>query len=174
MDPPLEPPIEGRISSFVTQIPLSSIQPDATDPVDATPPIRLSQLGASYLRAALTHQQTLNQLVPTLHYQYAALRIALSHLDHNILTISGTFDAIAMNAQRELDKQSTLLAGVDADLDMINRVSVHRDFVSLSVRRAMDAGERGRTLGDYVSKEKMRQVADACSRSHGECCSSRS
>ncbi|OBZ67506.1 hypothetical protein A0H81_12706 [Grifola frondosa] len=53
--------------------------------------------------------------------------------------------------KRELDKQTKLLTGLDGDLEVIRKVKVHREFVSATVRKAMDAGEKGRTLGDYVS-----------------------
>jgi autophagy-related protein 11 len=50
---------------------------------------------------------------------------------------------------------------------MASRVQIHREFMSSAVQRAMDAGSRARTLGDYVSNEKMRQVADTCRGTHG-------
>ena len=48
-------------------------------------------------------------------------------------------------------------------------MSIHRDFLSETYRKAMDQGQKARTLGDYVSQPKMRQVADTCRRSHGAC-----
>jgi autophagy-related protein 11 len=39
--------------------------------------------------------------------------------------------------------------------------------MSPAVRKAIDSGERPRTLGDYVSNVKMKQVAETCSRTHG-------
>jgi hypothetical protein len=50
---------------------------------------------------------------------------------------------------------------------MASRVLIHREFMSSAVQRAMDAGSRARTLGDYVSNDKMRQVADTCRGTHG-------
>ena len=37
-----------------------------------------------------------------------------------------------------------------------------------STRKAVEAGERARTLGDYVSNVKMKQVAETCARTHGD------
>lgn len=78
-----------------------------------------------------------------------------------------------MGARRELDKQASLLAGLDADLQIINRVKIHVEFMSPAVRKAIEAGEKSRTLGDYVSDAKMRQVADICARAHGKRLSTR-
>lgn len=142
------------------------LQPPIEDTITATPPFRPSQLGASYLRAAHTHHQAIAHIFVTLQYQHSALRIASNSLDLNVLAISDAFDGISANAQRELDKQAALLAGISVDLEMVTRVNIHRDFVSSAVRRAMDAGERGRTLGDYVSSVKMRQVAGTCENTH--------
>lgn len=73
-----------------------------------------------------------------------------------------------LTASRDLDRQAILLAGVDADLDLIGRVEIHIEFMSSAVRKAIENGERPRTLGDYVSNAKMKQVAEACARTHGE------
>ena len=99
--------------------------------------------------------------------QHSALRIASTVLDLNVLNVADVFDGVAAGAQRELEKQATLIASVDADLEMASRVQIHREFMSSTVQRAMDAGSRARNLGDYVSAEKMRHVADTCRRTHG-------
>ncbi|TFY80935.1 hypothetical protein EWM64_g3076 [Hericium alpestre] len=51
-------------------------------------------------------------------------------------------------------------------MDMIARVYVHRDFLSPAMRKAVDAGERGRTLAQYVHRDKMQQVFEMCRRAH--------
>jgi autophagy-related protein 11 len=84
-----------------------------------------------------------------------------------VLNVADVFDGVAAGAHRELEKQATLINNVDADLEMASRVQIHREFMSSAVQRAMDTGSRARTLGDYVSAEKMRHVADACRRTHG-------
>lgn len=84
-----------------------------------------------------------------------------------MLNVADVFDGVAAGAHRELEKQITLITSVDADLEMASRVQIHREFMSSAVQRAMDAGSRARTLGDYVSNEKMRQVAETCRRTHG-------
>lgn len=60
-----------------------------------------------------------------------------------------------------------MLGGLEADLDIIRRVRVHTDFVSPTVRKAIESGEKHRTLGDYVSNVKMMQVAETCAKSNG-------
>jgi autophagy-related protein 11 len=102
-----------------------------------------------------------------MRYQQSALRIASTVLDVNVLNVADVFDGVAAGAQRELEKQATLIASVDADLEMASRVQIHREFMSSAVQRAIDAGSRARTLGDYVSGEKMRHVADNGRGTHG-------
>jgi len=103
----------------------------------------------------------------SIHYQHEAIRVATSSLDLHVLAIFDTFDSLATNSKRELQRQSVLLEGLNSDLELIKRVCIHVDFMSSAVRRAIEAGERHRTLGDYVSTEKMRTVAAGCARTHG-------
>jgi autophagy-related protein 11 len=106
-------------------------------------------------------------MLVSLHYQHESIRIAASSLDLHVLAIFDTFDSIANNAKHELEKQAGLLEGLNADLELIKRVRIHVDFMSNSVRRAIEVGERHRTLGDYVSNDKMHAVAAGCARTHG-------
>ena len=138
-----------------------------TDATASTPPIRHTQLATSYARASHLHHEHIQQILRSLHFQHQAIRIASTTLDFNVLAISETFESIALNARKELEKQSSLLAGLDADLELISRVGVHVEFCSAAVRMAIEAGDPHRVLGDYVSKQKMKQVADACMRTHG-------
>ncbi|TFK46861.1 putative peripheral membrane protein [Heliocybe sulcata] len=148
VDPPLQPPLDETIS--------------------ATPPFRPSQFAASSVRIAQAHRDHVTHILSTLQYQHEALRIASDSLDLNVLALAEAFDSIAMAARKELEKQASLLSGLDADLDMISRVNVHAEFLSPAVRKAIESGDRGRTLGDYVSNVKMRQVAETCRRTHSE------
>ncbi|KAI0760334.1 hypothetical protein C8Q74DRAFT_1372225 [Fomes fomentarius] len=143
------------------------LQPPVEDAMASTPPIRISQLASSYVQAALVHVEHLNRTLTSLHYQQRALQISSSALDHHVLATSDSFEALEAIAQRELDRQCKLLSGLEADLEIVSRVKVHKEFLSIAVRRAMDAGEKGRTLGDYVSKVKMQQVAASCAGTHG-------
>lgn len=145
----------------------TDIQADA---IAATPPFRPSQLATSYLRIAHIHHEHINHIVLTLHYQHEAIRIASGSLDLNVLAIVDAFEGIAASSRRELAKQASLLAGLEADLDIISRVRIHTEFMSPAVRQAIEAGEKPRTLGDYVSNVKMKQVAETCARTHGSCC----
>lgn len=102
-----------------------------------------------------------------MHYQHEAIRIASNSLDISVLAIADTFSSIAVVARKELEKQASLLAGLESDLELISRVKVHTEFVSPAVRKAIESGEKHRTLGDYVSNVKMKQVAETCARTHG-------
>lgn len=141
-----------------------------TETIAATPPFRPSVLSSSYLRTAQAHYDEINRTLRSLHFQHEALRIASSSLDFHVLDIQDAFDTISAGAQGELSKQETLLRGLDSDLEIVSRIPVHKEFVSPALRRAMEMGERTRTLGDYVSPQKMKQVADTCQRTHGACC----
>jgi autophagy-related protein 11 len=165
VESPLEPSVEGHDTRTVHWCETDT---SAVDSIAATPPFRPSQLATSYLRTAHIHQEHVNDTVVNLRYQHEALRIASNSLDLNVLAIVDAFEGIASGAQKELDKQEVLLAGVDADLEIISRVKIHAEFMSPAVRKAMEAGDKARTLGDYVSNVKMRQVAETCARTHGD------
>lgn len=109
----------------------------------------------------------MNNTLNSLRYQQEALRIAFTSLDLNVLAIMDVFERISQSAHQDLEKQETLLAGVDSDLEIINRIRLHADFMSPATRKAVEAGEKARTLGDYVSNVKMKQVAETCARTHG-------
>jgi len=143
------------------------VKPSILESLSATPPYRPSQLAASYLRTARTHLEHIVHTVSTLHRQHQAARIAFSSLELNVLAISDVFDGIAVTARKDLERQAALLTGLDADLEIISRVRIHIEFMSPAVRNAIENGERPRTLGDYVSNVKMKQVAEACARTHG-------
>ncbi|EIW55097.1 uncharacterized protein TRAVEDRAFT_172756 [Trametes versicolor FP-101664 SS1] len=142
------------------------LQPPVEDAIASTPPFRISQLAGSYLQTASVHLEHINRTLSSLHYQQNALRISSGALDLHILATSEGFEALSNIAQRELDRQAKLLGGINADLEIVSRVKVHKEFLSASVRKAMEAGDRGRTLGDYVSKVKMEQVANSCMNTH--------
>jgi autophagy-related protein 11 len=84
-----------------------------------------------------------------------------------VLHSEEAYEAFSATGQRELEDQAVLLSSLELDLDMISRIAIHLDFLGENMRRAIEAGDRPRTLGDYVSKEKMRQVALGCSKLHG-------
>ena len=164
VESPLQLPIEGMYAYH---------QPNArsktrTDILSATPPYKPSQLAASYLRSAHVFLEHINHTLATLHRQRQAIKISSGTLDLHVLAITDAFEGIVATATNDLGRQATLLAGVDADLDLIGQVEIHFEFMSPAVRKAIESGERPRTLGDYVSNAKMRQVAEACARTHGE------
>ncbi|KAJ7670582.1 putative peripheral membrane protein [Mycena polygramma] len=144
------------------------LQPPIEDSIAATPPFRPSQLGASYLRTAHSHKEHIGHILASLHCQHEALRIASTSLDLHVLAIVDTFESVAAGSRRELEKQAGLLSGLEADLDIISRVRIHTEFVSPAVRKAIESGDKPRTLGDYVSNVKMKQVADTCARTHDD------
>ncbi|KAF9530274.1 hypothetical protein CPB83DRAFT_763691 [Crepidotus variabilis] len=143
-------------------------QPSIEDVTATTPPIRHAQIAAAYARSSHKHHELIQHYTHSLSFQHQGLQIASKNLDFHVLAIAETFDGIASNAQRELEKQTTLLKGVDADLELISRVAVHVEFCSEAVRAAIEAGDPQRLLGDYVSKQKMHQVKETCLKTHDE------
>lgn len=140
-----------------------------TDNVASASPYRATSLASNYVRTAQLHLEKIQSTQRALRVQQEALRIASNSLDLHVLDIQDAFDTVAFGAERELQRQDSLLKGLDADLQIVTRVPVHKDFVvSSTARRAIEMGERGRTLGDYVSQEKMRTVEITCQRTHGE------
>ena len=108
------------------------------------------------------------QLIDMLKCQMEALRIASSNLDLNLLTISDTYESFAESAQLELRAQEELLRNIDIDLEVISKIKIHPEFLSPAAKKNQENGERSRTLGDYVSNSKMKQVADNCATLHGK------
>ncbi|KAK0192988.1 putative peripheral membrane protein [Armillaria mellea] len=145
-----------------------AFQPPIEESIATTPPFKPSELAASYLTAAHSHHETIKYLHATIQHQHEAVQIASNSLDLNVLAIVDTYDGLSSGFKKELDKQAALLAGLEADLDIISRVRIHTEFVSPAVRKAMEAGDKARTLGDYVSNAKMKQVAETCARTHDD------
>ncbi|KAH8113764.1 hypothetical protein DFH11DRAFT_1856207 [Phellopilus nigrolimitatus] len=141
------------------------LQPPIEDAISSTPPFRPHQLAAAYLHAAHMHSDTVARTSASVRIQLDALSIASRTLDLNILSLSEAFEPFAQGAHRAFETQDLLLSMLDADLAAVAAVRIHPEFLSVAARRAIEVGERSRTLGDYVSHDKMRQVADGCAKS---------
>jgi autophagy-related protein 11 len=118
-----------------------------------------SHLLESYIRAATAHHDFVAHTLTSLHYQHESLRIASTNLDLHVLSLSDAFDQFAQSASKEFDRQATLLTGISADLDIISKLYVHPELLSSNAKR-------GKTLGDYVSRQKMKLVVDTCAKQH--------
>ncbi|KAJ8518823.1 hypothetical protein ONZ45_g4127 [Pleurotus djamor] len=165
VEPPLEPPIEGASRySYLLPLELTS----RSDRIAATPPFRPSELAQSYSQSAHIHVQHVESIMTSLTYQHEAIRVASNSLDNHLLNILDAFESVSLGARKELEKQAALVAGVDADLEIIGRVQVHSDFLSENMRGAIQSGGKPRTLGDYVMYTKMKQVSGSCARTHEE------
>ncbi|KZS87250.1 hypothetical protein SISNIDRAFT_491213 [Sistotremastrum niveocremeum HHB9708] len=122
----------------------------------------------AYSRTARTHLDWIVRTANTLRVQNEAVRIASSSLDMNVLAISEAFKDFSETAQHTLVEQDRLLRDIDTDLEIIARMKIHPEFLSPAVRKSIEAGERPRTLGDYVSNVKMRQVSESCANTNAE------
>lgn len=59
------------------------------------------------------------------------------------------------------------LSSLAINIEVASRIQIHRDFLSPAALRERRAEGSARTLYYYVSGERMRQVVDACQRTHG-------
>jgi autophagy-related protein 11 len=141
-----------------------------TETVASTPPVRPAHLATAYLRAAHAHLSASKHVLSALQHQSRALALSAGALGLRALQLADAGGELLAAARRELARQAALLQGLDADLALVGLVPVHPEFLSAAARRARELGERARTLGDYVSEAKMRQVADTCARTYGGCC----
>jgi autophagy-related protein 11 len=145
----------------------SRVLTHSTETTISTPPARPSQLATAYLRTAHVHLSSAKQHLSSLRHQHSALRLAASALDLRVLQLTDAADELSASAQREMSRQAALLAGLDSDLELVGRIRIHPDFMSKAVRKALEEGAKARTIGDYVSDVKMRQVADTCAKTYG-------
>lgn len=143
MQPPLQPPIEESHS-----------------------PKPSEELGAAFHRAAQTHMQSISRIVDSMRHQCSALRLASSVVDFHVLNVTAVVTDAVTEARQQLDKRASLVAGVDAATELASRVQIHREFVPPAVQRTMDAGGPARTLGHYVSGEKIRRAVEECQTTH--------
>jgi autophagy-related protein 11 len=162
--PQLQPPVEGPSllgTSCTRRVNVS------TESTTTTPRREPSELAASYLRAAQVHQQLIDRTLNSLQYQQSALRIASSALDLHLLDVTNVFNSVAAGTRQELEKQASLIAGVDTDIELISRVPIHHDFLSPAAQKATNAGDPARTLGYYISSERIRRAVSVCQKTHG-------
>ena len=96
-----------------------------------------------------------------MRYQQSGLRVALPLIDCRV------FDDVAVGTRQGLDKQASLIASVDSDIELASRIQIHLDFLSPTASWAMGACGPARALGYYIPGERMHQVVDACQRTHG-------
>ena len=164
-EPQLQPPIEGTRSSLPT-LPVLLLTLNS-DMISSTPPFRPHQLAAAYHHIAQVHSEKVSQVANAIGQQSLALGIASRNLDLNILALSQAFEPFSQSAQNTFDAQSQLLTSLETDLTAMASVKVHPAFLSAALRRSIENGGQARTLGDYVSNDKMRQVAEGCSRISG-------
>jgi len=166
MEPRLQPHIEGEWHPYLHPISIETNH-SLPDTIASTPPFRPSQLVSAYMDSARIHQDVISRTTSSIHLQYESLGIASRNLDIHVLSMSEAFEDFDAGARAELEKQEMLLNALEIDLELIAKVKIHPEFLTPSVRRAVEAGETERTLGNYVSNDKMRSVAEGCLKMHG-------
>jgi len=136
---------------------LLHVQPPLQPPIEESPTTTPPELGAAFHLAAQMHLQSINRIVKSMGHQRYALQLASRVAEFHVLNVSD----VVSDVRQELDKRAALFDSVDGAMDIASRVHIHREFMSPAVLRAMDAGGAPRTLGHYVSGEKLcRAVED--------------
>ncbi|KAJ1311221.1 hypothetical protein OPQ81_009721 [Rhizoctonia solani] len=120
------------------------------------------------IRDAEMYLQHIHSLGASVEIHHQALSIILRNLESHFMVLADAYDSFRNVAQRELDRQKSLLEGHKLDLEIISKVKIHPEFLSAAVRRGVEATGRERTLGDYVSGSKMQMVAESCARLHDD------
>ncbi|KDQ06894.1 hypothetical protein BOTBODRAFT_192771 [Botryobasidium botryosum FD-172 SS1] len=132
-------------------------------PIEPTAPL------TSYLHAAHSHSTFISHVFTAISSQAFSLQVAYANLSAFVSSVSDTFDAFEAFALRELARQEELLRNHEVDLEIIGRVKIHPEFLRVAGRKAGSAGEgKSKTLGDYISNSKMKQVAEACAKLHDD------
>ena len=91
-----------------------------------------------------------------MRHQRSALQLVSSVVDFHVLNVT---DVVA-DVHQELEKRAQLVEDVDGAMDLASRVQIHRAFIPPAVQKAMDAGGPPRTLGHYVSVERIRRAVE--------------
>jgi hypothetical protein len=58
-------------------------------------------------------------------------------VDCRVLDVFNVFDDVAADTRQGLDRQASLIASVDSDIELASRIQTHLDFLSLTASRAM-------------------------------------
>ncbi|KAG8767651.1 oligomeric, coiled-coil, peripheral membrane protein, partial [Serendipita sp. 397] len=145
---------------------------------DSISSLRTSQVLQDQFQRSQQHQSYISALFQQIHSQHDALLIASANLDMHILTLSDAWMALRESISSNLETQAKLLDGIDYDLDTISQLSVHPSFLAVASaksnaapttpikEREGDGGIKAKTLGEYVSRVKMKLVVDSCRKMH--------
>ena len=132
-----------------------------------TPSLGPTALTVSHRRVISQHQEAISRILDSMRNQQSALGAASTGLARRVLDVTNIFNDVAASTPQELDKQASLISSVGNDIELASHIQIHRDFLSPAALRATSAAGPARTLGYYVSSERMHQVVEACQRTHG-------
>lgn len=107
-------------------------------------------------------------LLQSLRIQHRSLALATLNLTHHLSVLSSTYEtALVPFALAELDKERKLLREYDVWMYVVAKVKVS-DKVLGGKKASTTAGSSERTLGSYISKDKMGLVRDKAEAAFGE------
>jgi hypothetical protein len=107
-------------------------------------------------------------LLDSLRIQHRSLSLAALNLTHHLSVLSSTYEtALVPFAVAELEKERKLLREYDVWMYVVGRVKVS-DKVLGGKKSGVTPGSPERTLGSYISRDKMALVKEKAEAAHGE------
>ncbi|KAF8267645.1 autophagy-related protein 11-domain-containing protein [Lactarius quietus] len=136
---------------------LLHLKPPLQPSIDESQTTTLPELSTAFHLAVQRHLRSISRIVESMRHQRSTLQLASRVAEFHVLNVSD----VVSDVRQELDKCAALADSVDGAMYLASRVQIHREFMSLAVLRAMDAGGTPRMLGHYVSGETLcRAVED--------------
>ncbi|KAF7727328.1 oligomeric, coiled-coil, peripheral membrane protein [Apophysomyces ossiformis] len=118
----------------------------------------------SLITAATAHTQLAKAIVEEQKSQSMALNVAMTNLESHCRAMNQDIQSFSIRAEKELAKQSALVAAVGVDLDIVRRIQIHE-----SIRNSIwvDTATKGKArLIDFIDEQRILQVknntADIC------------
>ncbi|KAF8263102.1 hypothetical protein EI94DRAFT_1832475 [Lactarius quietus] len=122
---------------------LLHLKPPLQPSIDESQTTTLPELSTAFHLAVQRHLRSISRIVESMRHQRSTLQLASRVAEFHVLNVSD----VVSDVRQELDKCAALADSVDGAMYLASRVQIHREFMSLAVLRAMDAGGTPRMLG---------------------------
>ncbi|KAI8340212.1 hypothetical protein BC941DRAFT_242455 [Chlamydoabsidia padenii] len=129
---------------------------------------KFDSFSQALMKTTTSHTKLAKTLVEEQKAQSMALNVALTNLEtHSNITNHGVQDFYTM-AEKELDKQLTLLDTADIDLNILRNIQIHPAFINHSTNsnNTMDTLTKKQFLADYLDMDQLetarRDTEDLC------------
>ncbi|KDN52910.1 hypothetical protein K437DRAFT_231291 [Tilletiaria anomala UBC 951] len=115
-----------------------------------------------------SHTSHAQQLFSHVQVIRRSMHIALLNLLLHASSIERGSDALSKTAAKELDRMQGLIEGHERDLQVLNMVPVNQALLPPSNSDSSKSARTERTLGYWINPNKMKAVADSCTRLYNE------